>query len=299
MNDNKPRIPLSTSFVVIKQQQQPVEKNEILAQLQATDLDRERVLYRISADSSADSQVEASVYVDEEDGFIYAKRRIEQNTELRFNVILIDEGSLFTNELINLVVLFTNASLDTQDLMFEVFENEPIGQLIHKFKCATPSQPANGDDLPTAACRYYLNTCDKLFSVDESGELRTEANLDRELKAAYYFDVFMVDQSSSAIQVFKIKVNLLDRNDSQPKLIGNSIERIVRVKENERSKSTLFDLSTIVTDFDLNTQFQFELLNCSVSLNRTAKKVLSVHDNPFLIESSTGKIILVSYKFKL
>lgn len=291
MNDNKPRIPLSTSFVVIKQQQQPVEKNEILAQLQATDLDRERVIYRLSADSSADSQVDTNVYVDEDDGFIYAKRRIEQNTELRFNVILIDEGSLFTNELINLVVLFTNASLDTQDLVFEVFENEPIGQLIHKFKCGNNPPVTGGDDLPAAACRYHLNTCDKLFSIDEAGELRTETNLDRELKAAYYFDVFMVDQSTAAIQVFKIKVKVLDRNDLPPKLIGNSIERIVRVKENERPKSVLFDLSTIVTDFDLNTQFQFGLLNCSVALNRTAKRPLA--DTPFLIESNTGKIILV------
>lgn len=264
-----------------------MEKNEILAQLQATDLDRERVLYRIASDSAADSQVEASVYVDENDGFVYAKRRIEHNTELKFNVMLIDEGGLFTSELINLMVLFTNASLDTQDLVFEVYENEPVGLLIHQFKCATQT------------CRYHLNTCNKLFNIDESGELRTESSLDRELKAAYYFDVFMVD-ASSAIQVFKIKVNVADRNDCVPKLIGNSIERLVRVKENERPKSVLFDLATIVTDFDLATQFQFGQLNCSVvSLNRTAKKVLSVYDNPFLIESNTGKIILVSFYSKV
>ena len=285
MNDNKPRIPLSTSFVVIKKQQQPVEKNEILAQLQAIDLDRERVLYRILSDST-DSQVEASVYVDEDDGFVYAKRRIEQNMELKFNVMLIDEGSLFTNELVHLVVLFTNASLDTRDLVFEVYENEPVGLLIHKFKCGTQEN----------ACKYYLNTCNKLFNIDEAGELRTESNLDRELKAAYYFDVFIVDPNS-AIQVFKVKVAVLDRNDSSPKLIGYSIERIVRVKENERPKSVLFDLSGIVTDFDLATHFQFGLLNCSVLLNKTAKKMLSVYDNPFLIESNTGKIILVSCVF--
>ena len=75
--------------------------------------------------------------------------------------------NVFTGEPVNLVVLY-EASLD---------ENEPVGLLIHKFKCGTQQQQP--------ACRFYLNTCNKPFNIDENGELCTESSLDRELKAAY------------------------------------------------------------------------------------------------------------------
>ena len=279
LNDNKPKIAVSTSFVVLRPEQQPVEKNEILGQLIAIDLDKDRVVYRLSPEAD---EKENQINLDESDGFIYAKSRIQQNTEFKFPVHLIDEFGLYTTELIKLVILFANTSLDTLDFVFDVHENESIGYLIHKFKCNTN-------------CKFHMNTCDKLFSVDENGELRIESNLDRELKSTYYFDIFMINGQLSSIQMFKIKINILDRNDNKPVIIGNLIERSIRVKENERIKKILFDLSTIVNDFDLNTQFQFNQLNCTASFNNTQILVSNLtFDNPFLIESNSGKIVLVS-----
>lgn len=84
-------------------------------------------------------------------------------------------------------------------------------------------------------------------------------------------------------------------NDNSPIIIvgGNSLERIIHIKENERLNSIIFDLNTIITDFDLNTKFQFNQLNCTASFNNT-KKYLNQFNNPFVLESNTGKIILVS-----
>lgn len=223
--------------------------------------------------------MESNLFMDENDGFIYSRDRIDKNLELKFSVNLIDEGGLQTNEQISLIILFTNSSLDTLDVVFDIYENERIGLLIHKFKC---------DSL---ACTYYLNTCNKLFSIESGGELRIAGNLDRELKSAYYFDVFVIDQQSN-IKVFKVKINVLDRNDNSLKLVGNSLERlIIRVKENERLRTMIFDLSNILTDFDLNTRYQFTLINCTAWFNKT-KKLMD--QSPFTIDQNTGKIILVS-----
>lgn len=197
-NDNKPKILTSTSFVILKQNE--IEKNEILAKLQAIDLDQDKIIYKIATElNDNQQQLNNQIFIDEDDGFIRSKNRIDkkENLDLKFTVTLIDEGGLFTNELINLVILFTNSSLDTIDLVFDVYENEQIGSIIHKFKC------------DTLTCKYYLNTCNKLFNI-ENGELRIESNLDRETKSIYYFDVVIVNQLSN-IKVFKIKINVLGK----------------------------------------------------------------------------------------
>ncbi|KAL7852364.1 hypothetical protein SRHO_G00181490 [Serrasalmus rhombeus] len=188
VNDNDPIFTeeLYSARVLAKD----VKKGDVVLTVSATDLDagnNSLISYRFSSEPDLlDLHPDTGVITWTRD-----LTDIAEDTELELTVIAEDHGSPPRNSTAKVLIEITVASL-TVDLAFEnstyhfsVKENEPVETELGVVKAITGSQ--------LVQVTYKLTSHTDLFSVDESGTIKTLQSLDKEEQEWYFIKVQATD----------------------------------------------------------------------------------------------------------
>ncbi|KAL7845474.1 hypothetical protein AOLI_G00236660 [Acnodon oligacanthus] len=204
VNDNDPIFTeeLYSARVLAKD----VKKGDVVLTVSATDLDagnNSLISYRFSSEPEMlDLHPDTGVITWTRD-----LTDITEDTELELTVIAEDHGSPPRNSTAKVLIEIKAASL-TEDLAFEnstyhfsVKENEPVETEVGVVKALTGSQ--------LVQVTYILTSHSDLFSVDESGTIKTLQSLDKEEQEWYFIKVQATDSRtppSTAVTMVVLQV---------------------------------------------------------------------------------------------
>ncbi|XP_063697547.1 cadherin-related tumor suppressor [Culicoides brevitarsis] len=167
---------------------------------------------------------------------------------------------------------------DKTELVGSVYENEPTGTSILKISAKpTSNNGGNVEYYVTNVTKDDDEIADRLFDVDpKTGILSTASVLDREGGNDFYMvEVTAIEMQKSSIKAssLKVRINILDKNDSPPK-IDEPIK--FSVSENEDVGFVIGKISA--TDADLTGHLQY----------------LSEDNKYFKIDKDSGEIRVTS-----
>ncbi len=254
VNDNQPLI-LSSDVVKLAPDVRP---NAIFTRIVALDKDQGdngRLSYQILSGND-----DEAFSIDAETGDLSLNKPVIRDYYLRIRVS--DHGSptrLFADQELQVLAMADNLGRPKflqSPMELSIDENSPAGTTVSALKTL------NGAGIPL---QYQLLVGDDKFSLDQSsGQLKTQAVLDREEQDSYDLVVSVSDQrfpqfSDTAI----IKVNVADVNDNDP-VFGASC-RDINVPENSQH-DYIHTLIAYDKDEGKNGQVQYKLIAGSSSL---------------------------------
>ncbi|XP_023289907.1 fat-like cadherin-related tumor suppressor homolog isoform X2 [Orussus abietinus] len=278
VNDNPPKFALASYTVKLREDVPPWT---VAAVLEAADPDEGaagRVEYFLGGEDEDD---EGFFEVDELSGTVRTARKLdfEERQVHTLTVLAVDRGEPALSAETMLVVEVVDVNENLHPPVFEDFvvsarvpENRPIGTLVTTVR-AKDADPPGGD----SRVGYTIRGGDGLglFSIDDEGNIRTNAVLDVETKRGYWLSVYAQDHGvvplSSKLQVY---VEVEDENDNTP--LTEEPVYYPSVPENSAAGVSVLQ----ITAFDRDVSEQ--RLTFSISSGNPA--------GYFLINSTTGLI---------
>ncbi|CAL1529349.1 unnamed protein product, partial [Lymnaea stagnalis] len=278
-NDNPPRFQKSVYRVNV------TENNEdrFVLKLEAEDIDQgqnAKVVYRLG---NVTSLVASYIHVNATTGEMRTKQTLDRELfrELDFFVVAADEGkpslSSTVRVIIDVIDVNDNGPKVPVGYFLSVKENEPIGTFVGHVNAIDP------DTGPAGKIGYTLLTdiaAYKLFTLSETGEVRTLVIFDREIRDAYDISVLARDYGSPPeTNILHIRIMVTDDNDHAPVIeFPRTSNKTVHTTVDLRFNATVTNI--IASDMDLgdNAALTYEMM-----ITNTANKV-------FDVDPKTGRV---------
>ncbi|XP_014052106.2 protocadherin gamma-C5 isoform X10 [Salmo salar] len=135
-----------------------------------------------------------------------------------------------TSVVIDILDVNDNAPVFDQPIKtVSLFENSPQGTLVTKLNASDADYGHNGK-ISYLFSKYTSETALKLFTVDpKSGEIRVKGEVDYEMSDIYDITVQARDRGTPAMECScHIKIKIIDVNDNSPKIIINSLSKMIQ-----------------------------------------------------------------------
>ncbi|XP_045080327.1 protocadherin gamma-C5-like isoform X24 [Coregonus clupeaformis] len=135
-----------------------------------------------------------------------------------------------TSVVIDILDVNDNAPVFDQPIKtVSLLENSPQGTLVTKLNASDADYGLNGK-ISYLFSKYTSETVQKLFIVDpKSGEIRVKGEVDYEMADNYDITVQARDRGTPAMECScHIKIKIIDVNDNSPKIIINSLSKMVQ-----------------------------------------------------------------------
>jgi protocadherin fat 2 len=191
VNDNYPVFVSPNAIVLFGSR---IKENQVLGVITAIDADagiNSVITYKL------DSESKELFNLDPKTGQLRARHPLDTRMQKVLTVMATDGAGLMTSDELNFILISRSRYLNqiqVSELTLEVYENEPFGVRLHKFKCMSPEA--------IEKCEFFINKAkDRTFAVDQySGDLYLKSVLDRE--ATDYHNLELI-----AIQGIQVHIN--------------------------------------------------------------------------------------------
>ena len=105
--------------------------------------------------------------------------------------------------------------------IFSISEGEPSGTIVGEVAATDPDEGENGR-VTFSLVDFEQEEASKLFQVNQKGEIKTNAMLDRETKDIYRFRVMAQDHGLERRKCFaNVTVIVNNKNDEQPRILSD------------------------------------------------------------------------------
>ena len=216
---------------------------------------------------SIDHGAEDKFYIDKLSGAVKVKNKLDYETKQQYNltVLAIDGGSPSLVSVAAFVVEILDVNENIHPPRFDSFfieakvpENMPVGSNVAQV-VAVDYDLEGSDD---SRISYSIRGGDGLnsFSIDNSGQIRTLAVLDRETKSSYWLTIYAMDHGAvplySEIEVY---IEVLNINDNTPLTVLPVY--FPTVEENSKPNTPIVTIEAFDGDNDPNQQIVFEIVS--------------------------------------
>ena len=214
---------------------------------------------------SRENQDNQDFHIDEISGVVRVGRQLDYETRQFYNLTIkaTDEGSpplsSLANFLVEVVDVNENRRAPTFGNLFHrtaVPENRPIGSLV---SAVTAIDPDEGED---GHISYTIRGGDGLghFYIDDEGNIKTLAVLDRESKSFYWLEIYAVDGGAVPLSTkLYVYVEVLNQNDNVP--LTEKPIYFAAVKENSKPFSHILTINSFDGDLSDTTKFTYEIVS--------------------------------------
>ena len=216
---------------------------------------------------SIDHGAEDKFYIDKMSGAVKVKNKLDYETKQQYNltVLAIDGGSPSLVSVAAFVVEILDVNENLHPPRFDSFfieakvpENMPIGSHVTQIRAIDYDEEGSDD----SRISYSIRAGDGLnsFSIDDNGQIRTLAVLDREAKESYWLTVYAMDHGAvplySELQVF---IEVLNLNDNIPLTVFPVY--FPTVMENAKPNTPIVTIEAFDADNDPNQQMVFAIVS--------------------------------------
>ena len=214
---------------------------------------------------SIDHGAENKFYIDKLSGAVKVKNKLDYENKQQYNltVLAIDGGSPSLVSVTAFVVEVLDVNENMHPPRFDSFfieakvpENMPVGSHVAQVHAEDYDKVGSED----SRVSYSIRAGDGLnsFSIDDSGQIRTLAVLDRETKASYWLTVYAMDHG--AVPLFselEVYIEVLNMNDNTPLTIFPIY--FPSVMENSKPNTHVVTIEAFDGDKDPNQQLVFSI----------------------------------------
>ncbi|XP_055053281.2 protocadherin Fat 3a isoform X6 [Misgurnus anguillicaudatus] len=295
-NDNTPLFGASEYHASV---QADVELGTLVTQVQAWDVDQGangQVTYSLYSEASL--QITELLDIDPDSGWIVTKGNFAalRGSVVSFFIKASDGGAPVKHSLVSVYihVLSADAHIPTfsqPQFSFTVPEDMPIGSPIGAVHLHTSLSHTS---LPVSFSAVIGQTpasnSDGVFVVDkESGMIKLDKVLDRELTQVYHFKVLVVLQQGrlDAVSAVDVEVKVQDVNDNKPAFESDIYETLVT--EGLSPGTRILQVRALDPDWAANGQVTYSLAPPGL-LGGSAGEDIKEHGAYFAIDSSSGWI---------
>ncbi|XP_016104917.1 protocadherin Fat 3-like isoform X2 [Sinocyclocheilus grahami] len=295
-NDNAPLFGASEYHASVRSE---VEPGTLVTQVQAWDLDQGangQVSYSLYSEASL--QVNELLDIDPDSGWVVTKGNFAplRGSVLSFFVKASDGGAPVRHSLVSVYihVLSANAhipSFSQPQFSFTVPEDMPIGSVLGAVHLHTSTSHSS---LPVSFSAVIGQTLesnsDGVFVVDkETGMIKLDKALDRELTTAYHFKVMAMLQQGrlDAVLAIDVEVKVQDVNDNKPSFESDNYE--ASVTEGLSPGTRILQVRALDPDWAANGQVTYSLAPPGL-LGGSGGEDIEEHGAYFTIDSSSGWI---------
>nr|XP_055053281.1 protocadherin Fat 3a isoform X6 [Misgurnus anguillicaudatus] len=295
-NDNTPLFGASEYHASV---QADVELGTLVTQVQAWDVDQGangQVTYSLYSEASL--QITELLDIDPDSGWIVTKGNFAalRGSVVSFFIKASDGGAPVKHSLVSVYihVLSADAHIPTfsqPQFSFTVPEDMPIGSPIGAVHLHTSLSHTS---LPVSFSAVIGQTpasnSDGVFVVDkESGMIKLDKVLDRELTQVYHFKVLVVLQQGrlDAVSTVDVEVKVQDVNDNKPAFESDIYETLVT--EGLSPGTRILQVRALDPDWAANGQVTYSLAPPGL-LGGSAGEDIKEHGAYFAIDSSSGWI---------
>uniref|UniRef100_A0A8C2BHA8 FAT atypical cadherin 3a n=1 Tax=Cyprinus carpio TaxID=7962 RepID=A0A8C2BHA8_CYPCA len=295
-NDNAPLFGASEYHASVRSE---VEPGTLVTQVQAWDLDQGangQVSYSLYSEASM--QVTEILDIDSESGWVVTKGNFAplRGSVLSFFVKASDGGAPVRHSLVSVYIHVLSAdahipSFSQPQFSFTVPEDMPIGSLVGAVHLHTSTSHSS---LPVSFSAVIGQTLesnsDGVFVVDkETGMIKLDKALDRELTTAYHFKVMAMLQQGrlDAVSAIDVEVKVQDVNDNKPSFELDNYE--ASVTEGLSPGTRILQVRALDPDWAANGQVTYSLAPPGL-LGGSGGEDIEEHGAYFTIDSSSGWI---------
>ncbi|XP_067306295.1 protocadherin Fat 3a isoform X1 [Pseudorasbora parva] len=295
-NDNAPLFGSSEYHASVRSE---VEPGTLVMQVQAWDVDQGangQVSYSLYSEASL--QVTELLDIDPDSGWVVTKGNFAslRGSVLSFFVKASDGGAPVRHSLVSVYihVLSSDAhipSFSQPQFSFTVPEDMPIGSLLGAVHLHTSTSHSS---LPVSFSAVIGQTpesnSDGVFVVDkDSGMIKLDKPLDRELTQAYHFKVIAMLQQGrlDAVSAVDVEVKVQDVNDNKPAFESDAYE--ASVTEGLSPGTRILQVRALDPDWAANGQVTYSLAPPGL-LGGSGGEDIEEHGAYFTIDSSSGWI---------
>ncbi|TRY60847.1 hypothetical protein DNTS_021639 [Danionella cerebrum] len=276
-----------------------VEPGTLVTQVQAWDLDQGangQVSYSLYSEASL--QVTELLDIDQDSGWIVTKGNFSplQGTVLSFLVKASDGGTPVRHSLVSvyIYVLSTDAHIPNfsqTQFSFTIPEDKSIGSLVGAVHLHTTTNlPAPPVIFTAVTGQTPESNSQEVFVIDkESGMIKLEKALDRELTPIYHFKVVAKIQQGKmeAVSAVDVEVKVQDVNDNKPVFESENYETLVT--EGLSPGTRILQVRALDPDRAANGQVTYSLAPPGL-LGVSNGENIEEHGAYFTIDSSSGWI---------
>uniref|UniRef100_A0A8C1N6L0 FAT atypical cadherin 3a n=1 Tax=Cyprinus carpio TaxID=7962 RepID=A0A8C1N6L0_CYPCA len=295
-NDNAPLFGASEYHASVRSE---VEPGTLVTQVQAWDLDQGangQVSYSLYSEASM--QVTELLDIDSDSGWVVTKGNFAplRGSVLSFFVKASDGGTPVRHSLVSVYIHVLSAdahipSFSQPQFSFTVPEDMPIGSLVGAVHLHTSTSHSS---LPVSFSAVIGQTLesnsDGVFVVDkETGMIKLDKALDRELTTAYHFKVMAMLQQGrlDAVSAIDVEVKVQDVNDNKPSFESDNYE--ASVTEGLSPGTRILQVRALDPDWAANGQVTYSLAPPGL-LGGSGGEDIEEHGAYFTIDSSSGWI---------
>uniref|UniRef100_A0A8C2DIR3 FAT atypical cadherin 3a n=1 Tax=Cyprinus carpio TaxID=7962 RepID=A0A8C2DIR3_CYPCA len=295
-NDNAPLFGASEYHASVRSE---VEPGTLVTQVQAWDLDQGangQVSYSLYSEASM--QVTELLDIDSDSGWVVTKGNFAplRGSVLSFFVKASDGGAPVRHSLVSVYIHVLSAdahipSFSQPQFSFTVPEDMPIGSLVGAVHLHTSTSHSS---LPVSFSAVIGQTLesnsDGVFVVDkETGMIKLDKALDRELTTAYHFKVMAMLQQGrlDAVSAVDVEVKVQDVNDNKPAFESDNYE--ASVTEGLSPGTRILQVRALDPDWAANGQVTYSLAPPGL-LGGSGGEDIEEHGAYFTIDSSSGWI---------
>ena len=203
--------------------------------------------------------------IDPESGNLYLQKALDREQQDHYNLIVRAQDlgnppkSNTTQVVVSVLDVNDNSpQFSTANYYQSVAENVPEGYSILQVTAFDPDQAQNSE------LEYSLRDADVAlpFVIEpNTGWIKTSQTLDREVAGSYRFYVEARDHGSPSLNaIATVRINVLDRNDNDPKMS----QRVYDIVVSESAPLGSEVLKVVATDPDENSEIRYEIMGGNV-----------------------------------